>query len=474
MKKSICSKIIALTIIGLISVNSYTFTECRKSQISAAPSEDEIEQLEILKDANEKKITELKEKIEAAQLQFDAVSEDENAKIEYQNTLNDKIRLQNENIQLVRDQMDKLDEEIAENTDALNVLAEEIIQKNNDIDNNFELFKKRLRASYMSGNDTLAAVFTGSADFYDMLAKLELVSKVAEHDDDLIKNLKKQLEELESLNAQFEQKRSELLNDYSAAEQKKDEFREKLDDLNSDYQETLAELQRLSDEKDEISGEIYDMHAEEEEIKAEREKINADIAAIQEAIRLEAQRKAEEEARRKAEEEERLRQEEEEKRRQEESSRPDPVVPSVPVPSYGYAWPVPGYYGLTSNYGYRSFDDSFHEGIDISEGGIMGAAVVAAESGTITRAIGGCTHNYPKNGSCGCGGGYGNYVIITHDDGTYSTLYGHMRTIYVSTGQRVSKGQQIGEVGTTGYSTGAHLHFEVMKGGSTCNPMSFY
>ena len=77
-----------------------------------------------------------------------------------------------------------------------------------------------------------------------------------------------------------------------------------------------------------------------------------------------------------------------------------------------------------------------------------------------------------KNYSCGCGGGYGNYVTIAHSDGTYSSLYAHCESICVSSGQYVTQGQTIGYVGTTGYSTGNHLHFEVHKNGNTVDPLS--
>ena len=83
-----------------------------------------------------------------------------------------------------------------------------------------------------------------------------------------------------------------------------------------------------------------------------------------------------------------------------------------------------------------------------------------------------CTHNYGKQGSCGCGGGYGNYCIIDHGGG-YSTVYAHATEIIVKEGQQVSTGDVIGYVGSTGESTGYHLHFEVRIDGERKNPESF-
>ena len=135
-----------------------------------------------------------------------------------------------------------------------------------------------------------------------------------------------------------------------------------------------------------------------------------------------------------------------------------------------FAWPVPGHANITSGFGSRW--GTTHKGIDISDGSIQGMPVVASRSGTVTRADNACTHNYPKNSSCGCGGGYGNRVEISHGDGT-STLYGHMVTITVSVGQTVEQGQVIGYVGSTGHSTGYHLHFEIKQNGVQVDPMAY-
>ena len=102
----------------------------------------------------------------------------------------------------------------------------------------------------------------------------------------------------------------------------------------------------------------------------------------------------------------------------------------------------------------------------------MGGAAVAAQSGTVITANNSCSHNYAKTSSCGCGGGYGNYVVISHD-GTYSTLYGHLQSVSVNVGDYVSQGQVIGYIGSTGWSTGAHLHFEVRMNGVPQDPSGY-
>ncbi len=126
-----------------------------------------------------------------------------------------------------------------------------------------------------------------------------------------------------------------------------------------------------------------------------------------------------------------------------------------------FSWPAPASYNITSPYGYRIHPvyktKKFHSGIDIGAG--YGTAVVAANGGTVTMA--------------GWNGGYGNCIVIDHGGGL-ATLYGHMSSISVSKGASVSKGQQIGKVGSTGVSTGPHLHFEALKNGSTTDPMAYF
>jgi murein DD-endopeptidase MepM/ murein hydrolase activator NlpD len=125
-----------------------------------------------------------------------------------------------------------------------------------------------------------------------------------------------------------------------------------------------------------------------------------------------------------------------------------------------FLWPAPDSHRITSDYGMRYHpilkERRMHTGMDI--GARSGTPILAADSGKVIFA--------------GSYGAYGNAVIIDHGGGI-STLYGHMSVIMVKSGQSVTKGKQIGKVGSTGWTTGPHLHFEVRKNGSPVNPHSY-
>ncbi len=120
-----------------------------------------------------------------------------------------------------------------------------------------------------------------------------------------------------------------------------------------------------------------------------------------------------------------------------------------------FIWPIPYTHTISSYFEYRW--GSFHKGLDIADSGIYGQEIVAADGGTVEFA--------GDDNS-----GYGNYVIINHNNG-YKTVYGHCSSLAVSTGETVEQGQVIGYVGSTGFSTGPHLHFEIRQNDEAINPL---
>jgi len=146
-----------------------------------------------------------------------------------------------------------------------------------------------------------------------------------------------------------------------------------------------------------------------------------------------------------------------------------------------WVWPTESNYSITSYYGYRW--GKMHAAIDISGAG-YGSNIYAANGGVVTTVKGGCV-----TGDLSCNGSGGNYIVIKHNSNNYYTVYMHLKDIYVSKGQNVSRGQVIGSMGNTGNVSpvptssnpygGTHLHFalyigEPYNGGYAVNPMRLY
>jgi murein DD-endopeptidase MepM/ murein hydrolase activator NlpD len=134
------------------------------------------------------------------------------------------------------------------------------------------------------------------------------------------------------------------------------------------------------------------------------------------------------------------------------------------MPSYvgGYfAWPLPGYSWISSPFGWRTLygKPDFHTGIDIAGRNVYGKPIIASNTGQVVKVAYYTT-------------GYGYHVMIDHGDNNW-TVYAHMSSIAVKQGEWVNQGQVIGYVGSTGNSTGPHLHFEIRINGERKNPLDY-
>lgn len=457
----------------------------------------------------EQKQKDLDKQAQEYQSVIDQTASDIAQKEEYKQALINKISILNEQIVSGRDQISTLDFEI-EN------LQSEIDSSRNRISGKIDMLKQRIKVIYLSGETTSLEIILGAKSFEDFLDKLELVSYMSNSDKKMIDQLQN---DIDTIN-----KKKEKLNankDKLAAEQEK---------LNS----RQTEMQKLIDENEKLLDGLYASNAGAQdhldEANAERQAIedmimayfadqeaqerNARLASEAEALLSEGRTASEESSSSESASEESSRtssasdsssrntssetttsvhvpndntsstttsreessqspvSSEEESRIV--SSEPEPESEPEYIPDYssGYVWPVPGHYSLSSVWN-ENRDTYNHGAIDISDGSIMNAQVVAAQSGTVILSNTACTHNYGKDGSCGCGGGYGNYLMIDHGNGK-ATLYAHLTSLTVSSGDYVRQGQVIGYVGTTGWSTGPHLHFETRLNGVKYNPMSEY
>ena len=447
-------KAMALVLCAVITAGSLTCVNYGKPVIKTEAKT--ISDIENEKAENQAEIDEL-------QRELDSLKDDVAEQEAYQTQLQEKIDLQNKNIDNVNTIINDLNNKIEEKENKIDQLEKDIAQKQVDIDEGLELFKARLRAMYISGNDSLASALVGATDFYDMLSKIEFISQVAKHDDELIDSLKTQLEQFEEAQAQLDIEKAELAADLQTQEDNRKELNAAIEQLQADYTESADYIARKEADMASRQRDIDSLEADNAAMDAEMEEIEAEIERQRQAAAAAAAAAAEEDDDDYYSDDD----------YSDSGSSGGSYVPETSADeNYGgsLSWPVPGFYGISSGYGYRW--GSLHAGIDIAGGGISGATITAADSGTVVLVKTGCSHNYGKDGSCGCNGGYGNYIVIDHGNGI-STLYGHCADVYVSVGQSVSRGEAIGSVGSTGYSTGFHCHFEVRVGGSTVDPTSY-
>lgn len=438
----------------------------RKSATEASAKS--LNEIQAERDANNQKIAELENQI--ADLQGSA--DDQKA---YQETLMEQIELIRENIGLLNTELEAISSDIQATEKNISDLDQKIVDQEKEIDESVELFKERLFNMYVSGNDNLASIVIGSSSFYDIISTIEMANRMAEYDEELINGILDDIENLEKNKSELETEKLTLEMKLESQEKRKEEKEASLSDYGEKMKSTQSEIDRIEREKQIAQGKVADL-----------EKINAAYDAEEQAI-YDAIQKAAEEKKLQEEEAERKRQEALANQQQQQqpatgngnTTTTDPGTPDTPVDpdpyvppqsTGGFVWPAPGFSYISSPFGARWGRN--HNGIDIGDAGIHGGAAVASQGGTVIAVSSSCTHDYPKDYGCGCGGNYGNYVLISHDS-TYSTMYAHLASVNVSVGDYVSQGQVVGYIGCTGFSTGSHLHFEIRVNGYANDPMSY-
>lgn len=231
-------------------------------------------------------------------------------------------------------------------------------------------------------------------------------------------------------------------------------------DLEADKVQLESDKAELEDQRAELQSQKADLDAQNSQMKSKQSELNGSISAAQMSA---ADAKKAQAAAQAAIESDELNYEAVKKQIQQLIAS---AASSQPQLSFtGFACPLKSYTRISSEYGWRknpvSGVNKLHAGIDLAAAG--GTPIYAAASGYVQ--VAGWSS-----------GGYGNYVIIYHgkmsDGNTYSTLYGHMKSVATSAGKYVKQGELIGYVGSTGNSTGNHLHLEVWKGGSKANAVN--
>ena len=320
----------------------------------------------------------------------------------------------NAKIASYENEIDDLTSQIDETSANIDTMTQELTKKEKELEEKEELLKKRLVASYKAGSTSYLDVLLSSGSLTSFLSNYYLIEQLAESDQKLIDTITTTKNQVVEAKVQLEENKKSLEDARELQENKK----KALDVNKSEKNEKVAQL---SDEDKKLQQQIEDMQSQDSAIRAAIKKAQATEEAAKKAA-------------------------ESNKNNGNKNNGGNSSSPSS-NPG-GFIYPVPSAYAKITTGLYYS-NGSYHGGVDFGSGGIAGQPVYAVKSGTVILALALTTS-------------YGNYVVIDHHDGTY-TLYAHGQagSICVSPGQSVSQGQQIMKVGSTGNSTGAHLHFEV-------------
>lgn len=320
---------------------------------------------------------------------------------------------------LIADKQDELDE--------ANALYAELNAKN----------KERIRAMEENGKLSYWSVLFEANSFSDLLDRLQMIEEIAKADQRRLQELREASQAVAEAQTALNAEKAEL----ESTRAELDVLEEELAVKRLEADAVLVELNA----KDDLLEDLLELQHDADE------KLQAEIAAAEKAYN---------EQKKKEEEEERKKQEalQQQQQQQQQQQKPDSTVTA------GIKWTKPCTYRLLSSpYGYRihpiTGQYKFHSGVDLA--GPQGTPIVATRDGTVTMA------------KTGYNSGNGNYVTINHGDG-FSSSYLHMlENLQVSVGQKVKAGQIIGYMGSTGMSTGPHLHFTIYYNGSTVNPADY-
>lgn len=374
-----------------------------------AVTKSEINDLKEQAEDLEKQESEMNRKVE--KLKKDATS-----KLEEKALLEQQVGLLMEQIAVSERLLAELDGQIQENQAELEAATE----KENAF---YEEFCDRFRDMEERGTMSYWSILFGSASFSDFLDRLTFVREVAEYDNDL-------LEQLQNIRQEVETARTDLLNSQADQEKAQKDLEDQQKSLEREEAAVAAALAEIEANQDAYADQLADL-------QAEAAKLDSDIASA-------------------------------ERQYEEENKKPTPPPPppednddgdKPSVNPSGWVWPCSSH-RITSPFGPRPSPtpgaSKYHNGIDI--GAPAGSAIYAASSGTVLTA--------------GYSSARGYYIEISHGNGI-KTVYMHCKALYVNSGDHVSAGQHIAAVGSTGISTGPHLHFGVMVNGTYKNPMDY-
>ena len=409
-------------------------------------------------------LDEVQEKLDDARAGLDGVEVQKAVELEDLQRLDARRAELDRQLGILGDRLDSAERELAESQAQLDTTTQQLTTTQTKLTNTRKQlaagkaeFAERARATYMyGGRGSWASIVAGLDNMADFQRGVKYARSVLRKDqqrveriaalETMVQRIAVDLEELQERHAAQRAVDAEHRNTAAAIVAEREEVAAQVEAEAAERRQLVAQLE--TDRRSYIAM-VQNLEAESTSLEAELRR----IAEEQRAAELAAQRKAAAEAAAAA-----------EARRlaaiaDAKVSQPTVPDPPAPEPSTGaMLWPANG--PKTSDFGWRTHPifgtQRFHAGIDIGAG--YGAAIYAARDGVVHTA--------------GVMSGYGNTVVVDHGGGI-ATLYAHQSSISVSSGQQVSRGDVIGYVGSTGYSTGPHLHFEVRQGGEFKDPQTF-
>ena len=422
-------KFLAIALVGVIVATSFV----KMNAFASASYQGQIN------DAKDKK-QELEQKREDLQSKLKKLEAEKNDIIAYIEKLDTQLNELTEEISQLNAEIEEVNQELTDTEAAL----EEAIETE---ENQYDTMKKRIQYMYENGETSLMEVLLSSDNISDLLNQVEYVSEITDYDNSLLDRYKDTKQKVEDMKAQLEATLEEknLLNEELTMNQ------DALEEIMDNKQQELAKQEANISQTEGLSSTYA-------------QQIEAQENMIEDLLEKERKRIEEEERKRK-EEEERKRREEEERRKQEaaanqQNQQNQQNQNNTTVSATGFLWPVPSSGRITCGFGYRNSPTSgastYHQGIDI--GASSGSNIVAAKSGTVVTAA----YNVAA----------GNYIMISHGNGIY-TVYMHCSKLLVSAGETVDRGEVIGLIGSTGISTGPHLHFGISINGSYVDPQKY-
>lgn len=381
---------------------------------SAKVTQSEIDDLKSQKAA-------LSEQSASYEATINSLKNKKNAQVELKTALDSKLALTNQQIMNLEEQI-KLHDALIERK------TQEVDEAQKTADEQLEKYKKRVRAMEESGRYNYFEVLFGANSIGEFLSLIDDIGDIMQSDKDLEESYKQSVTDLKTVKAEYEEAQAEL-------KQNKVECAQLKDQLQMDITQAASVITSLQSEINDNASVLSELDSQESALQSQ----------IQSKVKqLNEQKKAEEEANRN------------------NNNNGGNNNGGSTVGTGNLVWPSYCTY-ITSRQGPRvhpiTGEYKNHGGTDI--GASYGSAIYAADSGKVVSS------------SDGWNGGWGNYVMIDHGNGM-QTLYAHMSSRAVSVGQTVKRGQTIGYVGSTGMSTGPHLHFEMYVNGARIDPQTKY